>query len=92
MPRTKSTKKSRIIASLLTESLVEISGLNSIEKQVIFDNANPKLVWVKTESHRPGYIPTYTSKVPRFSDVRIQRAEYNRLVESNLIPDYLYNE
>lgn len=85
-------QKNRINASLLTEGLVEITGLNAAERQVIFDNANPKSVWLKTISHRPGFIPTYDSRVPRSFDIRISRSEYNRLVEANNIPDYLYHE
>lgn len=84
--------KRKVIAALLTESLVEICNLNETEKQVFFDNVNPKFVWVRTESHIPGYIPTYDSRVKRIFDIRITKPEYDKLVEARLIPDYLYNE
>lgn len=75
-------------AELLTPGLVEITRLSDTMMQQILDNADPKTVWVKQPSWNR-WMTTYSDRKPKTFTVRISKSEYDRLVDNDLIPEYL---
>lgn len=78
-----------ITAELITPELVEIRGLTASMLQAVLDHADPVKYWTKKPAWSR-WLSAYKEINPTSFDIRIARVEYDKLVDSESIPDYLY--